>query len=65
MYSIAKQLCKDIPFVRVDLYDINNTIYFGELTFFPSSGFEGFKPKEWDKKLGDLINLKIGKDNNL
>lgn len=57
MLDIAQKLAKDIPFVRVDLYDIKNKIYFGEMTFYPSAGFEGFSPKEWDKKLGDMIKL--------
>ncbi len=57
MVEIANKLSKDIPFVRVDLYEINDKVYFGELTFFPSSGFEGFNPKEWDKKLGDMLEL--------
>ena len=57
MLLIAEKLSKDIPFVRVDLYDIKNKIYFGEMTFYPSAGFEGFSPVEWDKKLGDMIKL--------
>lgn len=57
MLDIAQKLAKDIPFVRVDLYDIKNKIYFGEMTFYPSAGFEGFSPVEWDKKLGDMIKL--------
>lgn len=57
MLEIARKLSKDIPFVRVDLYDINNKIYFGEMTFYPSGGFEGFKPEEWDRKLGDMLEL--------
>lgn len=57
MIKIARNLSKDIPFVRVDLYEINNQIFFGELTFFPSGGFEGFSPKEWDEKLGNWIEL--------
>ena len=57
MIQIGKLLSKDIPFVRVDLYEINGSIYFGELTFFPSAGFEGFKPESWDEKLGDMLIL--------
>jgi len=63
MISIAKKLSNNIPFVRVDLYIIEGKVYFGELTFYPSSGFEGFKPPEWDEKLGDLIHLPIGDSN--
>lgn len=57
MLNIAKRLSKGIPFVRIDLYNINEKIYFGEMTFIPSGGFEGFEPKEWDEKLGNMINL--------
>lgn len=57
MIEISEILSKEIPFVRVDLYEINGKVYFGELTFFPSSGFEGFSPEEWDGKLGHLIKL--------
>jgi len=57
MLELSRVLSKSIPFVRVDWYEINNKIYFGELTFFPGSGFEEFTPEEWDYKLGDLIDL--------
>ena len=57
MLEIAKKLSKEIPFVRVDLYEINRKIYFGELTFFPSAGFEGFRPNDIDLKLGEKINI--------
>lgn len=40
-----------------DFYEINNKVYFGELTFFPASGLEGFAPAEWDKTLGGWIEL--------
>ncbi len=57
MLCLAKKLSKDIPFVRVDFYEINNKVYFGELTFFPGSGFEEFTPNEYDLKLGEMITL--------
>ena len=57
MKEIARQLAKDMPFLRVDLYEINHKIYFGELTFHPCAGFMPFRPKEWDEKLGELIEL--------
>ena len=63
MKKIAKILSKDIPFVRVDLYEVNNTIYFSELTFFPGGGFIRFTPKEWDYKIGKLLNLSMVKRN--
>lgn len=57
MIALARILSKGIPFVRVDLYNINGKIYFGELTFFPASGVGRFTPHEWDYKLGELIHL--------
>ena len=48
-------------FVRVDLYNMNGHIYFGELTFYPGSGFGKFEPEEWDYKLGDLLKLPVVK----
>lgn len=40
MFEIASVLSKNIPYLRVDLYNINGKIYFGETTFFPQSGFD-------------------------
>ena len=57
MLTIAATLSKGIPFVRVDLYVIGARIYFGELTFYHGSGYERFTPEEWDRKLGDLIDI--------
>ncbi len=57
MKELAEVLSKNIPQVRIDFYDINGQIYFGEITFFHWSGLMPFKPSEWDKKLGDLIKL--------
>lgn len=55
MVILAEKLSFGIPFVRVDFYEINGNIYFGELTFFPGSGYEEFTPEEWDKTLGNWI----------
>ena len=57
MIQLAEQLAASIPFVRVDFYEINGKIYFGELTFFPGNGTEAFQPKEWDYTLGQWIEL--------
>lgn len=57
MKNIAEILSQNIPQVRVDLYEINGKIYFGELTFSHWSGFVAFEPAEWDYKLGQLIDL--------
>lgn len=53
MIEIAKKLSEDFPFVRVDLYNVEGKIYFGELTFYPWSGYVQFKPDSFDLTLGD------------
>ena len=63
MIQLAEKLSKNIPFLRVDFYQINGKIYFGELTFFPAAGFAKFEPEEWDEKLGELIDLSVVKRN--
>lgn len=57
MIQMARILSENIPFVRVDFYEINGRPYFGELTFFPGSGNEEFSPEEWDTTLGSWITL--------
>lgn len=57
MVEIARVLSKGIPFVRIDLYNIDGKIYFGEITFYPASGFGIITPREWSEKLGDMIKL--------
>lgn len=54
MVKIAKSLSGGHPFLRVDLYEINNKVYFSELTFSPCGGFMPFVPEEWDAKLGEI-----------
>lgn len=57
MKSIASKLAQNIPHVRVDLYEVNGKIFFGELTFFHFAGFVPFQPHEWDYKFGELLKL--------
>lgn len=57
MMNIAKKLCKNYKFLRVDLYEVNGKVYFGELTFYSASGFENLSPKEWNLKIGDMLDL--------
>lgn len=57
MKNLATVLSKGIPHLRVDFYDINGKIYFGELTFFHWSGMMPFEPEEWDYTFGSWINL--------
>lgn len=58
MLKVAEILSSDFPFVRVDLYNIDGKIYFGELTFYPSSGYAPHQPDEWDYKFGEDFELK-------
>ncbi len=55
MKEIASILSNGIPFVRVDLYEINGRVFFSEMTFSPSSGFALFSPPEWENIIGDWI----------
>lgn len=57
MISIAERLSKDIPHVRIDLYYVKGRIYFGEYTFFDSSGYDNMSSDEWDLKFGSWLNL--------
>lgn len=57
MVLICRKLAKDHPFVRVDLYVIDDKKYFGELTLYPASGMGIFTPEEWNSRLGDLLTL--------
>ena len=57
MLDMARTLAMDFPFVRIDFYNVNGKIYFGEITFFPAGGFGVFTPNEWNYKLGEMIIL--------
>jgi len=57
MIRLAEQLAEGIPYLRVDFYETQGKIYFGELTFFPGSGYSRFRPREWDEILGSWIRL--------
>ena len=59
MIAIAEKIAKWInnPFSRIDLYNINGCIYFGEITFYPDGGFGKLHPKEWDYIMGSWMDL--------
>lgn len=59
MKQYARILSSWFPFVRVDFYQVNDKVYFGEMTFTPDSGYGKFKPnrKKVDRHFGDLIHL--------
>ena len=55
--QFSKILSQNIPHVRVDWYDIDGKIYFGELTFYTCSGYIPFETEEMDNRIGDLLIL--------
>lgn len=57
MINFSKILSKNIPFIRVDFFEVNKKLYFGELTFYPASGFGEFYPSKYNDILGDMIML--------
>ena len=64
MKRLAAVLSEGTPQLRVDFYEVDGKVYFGEMTFFHCSGFEAFHPEEWDKTFGDWVELpeKNGED---
>ena len=59
MKEVASKLSQGFPHVRIDLYSVDGKVYFGEYTFFDSSGFEKFSPYEWDEIFGGWLTLSI------
>lgn len=60
MITLAERLSVEIPFVRVDFYESNKKLYFGEMTFYPGSGLEEFTPESADFMMGEWIELPRG-----
>ena len=56
MFELARTLCQEVPFVRIDFYNLDGRIYVGEMTFTPGL-FLRLEPKEWDFKLGEMLDL--------
>lgn len=54
MIEAAEILVEDFPFVRVDFYEISGRPKFGEMSFYPESGFGSFDPPDWNAKVGQL-----------
>lgn len=57
MIRLARELTKPFPYVRFDLYESQDKIYFGEFTFFPCSGMPDFIPSEYDAIVGQMLKL--------
>ena len=59
MIDFAESFAKGIPFLRVDFYEVDAKLYFGEFTFFPASGLNAFVPKSWDETFGSWLNISV------
>lgn len=59
MRLLAAQLAEGKAFSRIDFYEVNGKVLFGEITFFPTSGLGVFEPEEYDAILGKMIKLPI------
>lgn len=63
MIKVGEKLSEDFPYARIDLYDVDGKIVFGEITFYPWSGYVKFTPSEFDVQLGSYFT-EYGKSNN-
>ena len=59
MFSLASKMSKGFPFVRMDFFDVNGRVYFGEYTFFPASGYDRNRLPESDLYFGKKIKLPL------
>jgi len=59
MKEIATELSRPFPFVRVDLYEVNDRVLFGEMTFFPGSGFWTITPLKCNEQFGGWLTLPL------
>jgi hypothetical protein len=59
MKDLASKISKGIPHARIDLYDVNGRIYFGEITFYHHGGITPFHPEKWDYTFGSWLTLPI------
>lgn len=59
MKRIGAEIAKDYPYVRVDFYDVDGKLYFGEITYHHGSGFDVFKPSHYDEEYGRMLKLPI------
>ncbi len=57
MFEAARVLSKGMPHIRVDFYEVDGKMYFGELTLHSGNGFSPYEPKEWDELFGSWVDL--------
>lgn len=62
MIEVAAELSKGLPIVRMDLFDVDGNIYFGEFTFYPGSGFDANRLPPADLYFGKMVDLSMVKD---
>lgn len=65
MKHLAAMLSEGTPQLRVDFYEVDGRVYFGEMTFFHCSGMEAFHPEKWDRIFGDWVILPKQNDKEL
>lgn len=57
MKTVVRELSKEFPHVRIDLYSVNNKIYFGEFTFYTGAGYNWVDPDDFDLKMGEPFDI--------
>ena len=57
MLALAEKLCRGFAHVRVDLYEVDGRVYFGEMTFTSTSGLDRAYPRRFEKTMGDWLPL--------
>lgn len=60
MLDLSSKISDRYPHARIDFYNIDDAIYFGEVTLYHGSGFEDFRPKELGIEMGSWLNLQGG-----
>lgn len=58
MIGLSEILAEPFSYARVDWYDVDGSLFFGEITFHHDGGYQPIEPKEWDVKLGEKLVLK-------
>ena len=59
MKRLSMVLADGIPHVRVDFFDVNGRIYFGEMTFYDYAGYMNAVPQNWELEWGRLIKISV------
>ena len=57
MKRLVEKISEKMSFARIDFYEINEKVYFGEISFYPEDRFEAFTPEKWNLKLGEWVKL--------